>query len=198
LVVLGSSALYVWWKNGQLQSTNGLVRLIITLCLILAAAIFYLSILGFQTIDPSEAERDIYEFVSTLPKDAILAGEPVIMSGIPLFSQRSVLFRDLHPDINPNASLYILDYFDAQYAESPQKIIDFCQRYKVTHLVLDNNDFSPQYLAQKEFFYQPWNDVIIERVQDQSNFVLPRIEPIFTSDPFVVIECTAETILAAR
>jgi hypothetical protein len=163
---------------------------------VVSAGIFHVGKLGAQTINPSAAERDVYEFVGSLPKDAVLAGDPVVMSGIPLFSQRSVLFRDLHPNINPNAPIYILDYFDAQYAESGEAVLNFCQRYKISHLVLDVGDFDPDHLARGEFFYQPWNDRIVETIAGRSDFFLPQVTPVFTSGPFVVIECSQETLLA--
>ena len=198
LFIVGSSTLcllIIHYKQFNKLQQLGMVGLLLVT---IVFGVFYIRTLGFRPINPTLAERKIYEFVSTLPEDAILAGEPVIMSGIPLFSQRSVLFRDLHPDINPNASIYIIDYFDAQYAESPDTILDFCQHYKVTHLVLNTNIFTSEYLAKKEFFYQPWNDVIIERVQGRSEFVLPHVKPIFESGPFVVVECNTQTILAAK
>lgn len=195
-VILGVSSLFWLVKSGK--ALDGGVKLVISLAILVIIAstgVYYIRTLGIRTIDPSEAERDVYEFVSTLPKDAMLSGEPVVMSGIPLFSQRSVLFRDLMPYINPNVSILILDYFDAQYAESPETVLNFCQRYGVSHLVLDTTEFSPDYLAKKEFFYQPWNDRIVEIVAGRSNFILPQLEPVFVSDPFVVIKCNAETLL---
>jgi len=147
-----------------------------------------------RIINPSDPERDIYEFVGSLPKDVVLAGDLEIMSGIPLFSQRSVLFRELHPDINAP----ILDFFDALYAESPETVLGFCQRYNLSYLVLDRTDFAPDYLAEGNFFYQPYNDMIVEMVAGRTNFVLPHLQPVFASGPFVVIKCDAETVLAGK
>lgn len=149
-------------------------------------------------MNPSEAERDIYEFVGSLPKDVVLAGNPVIMSGIPLFSQRSVLFRDLMPNSNPNAPIFIRDFFNAQYAESPKVVLDFCQRYRISYLVIDDREFASDYLDRKNFFYQPFNDEIVAMVAGRSNFVLPQIEPVFMSGPFKVIRCDPETMLAGK
>ena len=122
----------------------------------------------------------------------------LVQDGIPLFSQRGVLFRDLHPNINPNAPTYIKDYFDAHYAESGEAVLDFCQRYKISHLVLDVGDFDPDHLAEGNYFYQPYNDRIEEMIAGRSNFVLPRLQPIFASGPFVVIKCDAEVMLSSN
>jgi hypothetical protein len=198
-VVLGGSSLF-WLTRGG-KRLRGAGRFVIPLAMgiiAVSAGVFYIRTLGIRTINPSDAERDIYEFVSSLPKDAVLVGDPVVMSGIPLFSQRSVLFRDLHPDINPNAPIFILEFFDAQYAESPEVMLDFCQRYRISYLVLDTTDFTPDYLAKGDFFYQPYNDRIVEMVAGRSDFVLPRLQPIFASGPFVVIKCDTETLLAGN
>lgn len=149
-------------------------------------------------MNPSEAERNIYEFVGSLPKDTILAGDPVIMSGIPLFSQRSVLFRDLMPNSHPSAPIFIRDFFDAQYAESSNVVLDFCQRYQISYLVVDSREFTSDYLDRKEFFYQPYNDEIVAMVAGRSNFVLPQLEPVFASGPYEVIRCDTKTILAGK
>jgi hypothetical protein len=152
----------------------------------------YIRTLGMQTINPSRPARDVYEFVSALPKDAVLAGDPDLMTGIPLFSKRSVLFRGLFPPRNTS----VVQFFDAQYAESAGEVLDFCKQYRVSHLVIDTTVYDADYLARGEFFYQPFNDEIVGIVAGRSDFVLPRLQPLYESGPFVVIECDAETILA--
>lgn len=198
-VVLGGSSLF--WLTRRGRRLRGAGRFVIPLAIgiiVVSAGVFYIRTLGIRTINPSDAERDIYEFIGSLPKDAVLAGDPVVMSGIPLFSQRSVLFRDLHPNMNPNAPIFILDFFDAQYAESAETVLDFCQRYNVSYLVLDTTDFTPDYLAKGDFFYQPYNERIVEMVAGRSNFVLPRLQPVFVSGPLAVIKCDTETVLAGN
>jgi hypothetical protein len=154
----------------------------------------YINTLEAETTNPSEHERDIYAFVASLPKDAVFAGDPDVMTNIPLFSKRSVLFRDLFP----RSDAPIVEYFDAQYAEIPERILDFCQRYQVSYLVMDTREFDPDYVDNGEFFYQPWNDGIVEAVAGRSDFVLPQTQPVFASGPFVVTECDEETILAGN
>jgi hypothetical protein len=160
------------------------IALLVTL-IVISLGTIYIGILGVKTTNPSRAERDIYEFVATLPKETVLAGDPDVMTNIPLFSRRSVLFRELFPGRNAP----IVEYFDAQYAESAQPILDFCRRYQIGYLVLDSREFSADYLAEKKFFYQPWNDRIVDLVSDRSDFVLTQIQPVYNSGPFAVIKC---------
>lgn len=195
VVVFGTSSLFLWTTGNK---HSGFVKTVIVPFIIgiivLLSGRFYFDTLGTRTLIPSQDERNIYEYVATLPKDTVLAGDPVIMSGIPLFSKRSVLFRDLYPNVNPNASVFIPDFFDAQYAESPEAVLNFCQRYQVSYFVLNQNHFTVDYLARQEFFYQPYNDKIIEMVNDRSEFILPHLNPLFTSGPYSVIKCDADTV----
>jgi hypothetical protein len=73
-------------------------------------------------------------------------------------------------------------------------MLEFCQRYQIGYLVLDTRVFDPAYLAKGDFFYQPWNDKIVETVTGRSNFILPQFEPVFTSGPYRVIKCDPETL----
>jgi hypothetical protein len=196
-VVLGASSLFWLLTGSRLRGGSRFALALVVGIVVVLAGVLHIGKLGAQTINPSAAERDVYEFVGSLPEDAVLAGDPVLMSGIPLFSQRGVLFRDLHPNINPNAPIYIMDYFDALYAESGETVLNFCRRYEINYLVLDRADFTPEYLSQGNFFYQPYNDRIEEMIAGRSNFVLPRLQPVFASGPFVVIKCDAEVILAS-
>lgn len=195
VAVLGGSILF--WLIWQKPITSPLARwsagLIIGSAVIFLGTI-YIGILGVKTTNPSPAERAVYEFVATLPKDAVLAGDPDIMTNIPLFSKRSVLFRELFP----RTDAPIVEYFSAQYAESTEPVINFCRRYQVSYLVLDTREFASDYIAKGDFFYQPWNQQIVAIVSGRSNFVLPRLTPIFTSGPYSVIECNAETLLAGH
>jgi hypothetical protein len=176
---------------------QGVVRLTVLLTvggttLLLGGA--YIGTMGVAspgtTINPSHAERDVYEFVSTLPKDAMLMGDPDVMSGIPLLSQRSVLFRALQH--KPSAP--ILQFFDVYYAKSPHAVLDFCQAYSIDYLVINREQFAPDYLAASKFFYNPYNEVIAQTVAARTSFILPQIpndRKLFQSDDLFVIPCEA-------
>jgi hypothetical protein len=171
-----------------------LAALLIVATLTLYVGGSYVKTLGLRTINPSAPEREIYEFVASLPKDVLVVGEPELMMGIPLYARRRVMFSALHPDVGAP----ILDFFDAQYAESPEEVFDFCQRFGVDYLIRNTINFTPNYLNQEEFFFQPYNDLIVEMVASRSNFVLPRLQPVYTSGSFAVISCSAEIVFAAK
>ena len=126
------------WKKGM----RVMAFLLIGTVMVVSSA-GYIRTLETEPINPPEAARDVYEFVATLPKDAMFAGEPEVMTGIPAFSRRSVLIRGLFPK-GP-----VVQSFDAQYAESPGTVLSFCERYGVDYLVIDSKVFSPEYLASR-------------------------------------------------
>lgn len=177
------------WRNGRSIIAAGVI-----LTVTISLGTVYLRALGLKTLNPSGSERKVYEFVRTLPKEILLAGEPTIMSGIPLFSQRRVLLRGLFPE----ADAPILDFFNAQYAESPESILHFCRRYDLDYWVIDQTNFTTDYLARQDFFYRPYNDQIVTLVTGRSNFILPQLEPVFSSSSLRVIKCDAPTIMAQR
>ena len=167
------------------------VSFAVILCLIsVFPAGAYSRLVGFDTINPNVSERDLYAYVATLPKDVVLAGSPDELTSIPLFSRRSVLFRSLFPDKNAP----IVEAFDAYYAETPAKIVEFCHQYNIDYLVFDTDDFTDDYVNAGEFFFLPYNTVIRELVSDRTHFALPQTEPVFSSGSLRVIKCDASII----
>lgn len=204
LAVLSASSVYWLLQRWKAQSTGGstpwqwIARTGIILLLSatsLALGSVYIGTLGVAspgtTTNPSEAEREVYEFVRTLPKDAMLMGDPEIMSGIPLFSERSVLFRALQP----RSDAPILEFFDAYYAETPQTMLGFCQKYGVDYLVVNQQHFADDYLETGEYFYDPYNGVIAKTVSERTAFVLSRVASenrLFQSGALFVVPCTSD------
>jgi hypothetical protein len=190
LIVIGlstllSSCILYWLYQSKIDVPKSKIAGFFVALITLVFGNFYIQALGLTTRNPSEAERDIYQFVATLPKDAIFAGNPVIMTDIPLFSGRSVLFRELFPQEDAP----VLEYFETQYAEDSQTVFDFCQQYQIDYLVIDETDYSPEYLAEQKFFYDPYNEAIIKMVAGRTDFAMLKLPAIFESSPLRVIEC---------
>ena len=163
----------------------------VILCLIsLFPAGAYSKLVGFDTINPTEDERALYEFVATLPKSVVLAGSPEELTGIPLFSRRNVLFRSLFPD----KSAPIIEAFDAYYAETVEKLVGFCEQYDIDYLVVNTTDFAEDYVSAGEFFFLPYNTAIQEFVSKREDFVLPQFESVFASGSLGVIKCDATSV----
>ncbi|MDM8528621.1 hypothetical protein QUF58_10475 [Anaerolineales bacterium HSG24] len=185
LIPFGGTIVFWLVTSNQPLSRYKIVLAIFIALITIFMMVIHIHIVGPQTINPTKPERDLYEFVALLPKGALLAGEPKFMTNIPLFSKRSVLFRGLHPK-NDYA---ILDFFTAKYTNSPNEITDFCKKYNVTYLAVDVETFNPSYLAEGDFFYEPYNSYITEMLVGKTNFILPNRPPIFQSDSLRVIPC---------
>lgn len=197
LVVLGTGAgqhiarLLVEGEGGRRRTLWSLSALVLILAVSAPTGWFYVDTLAAETIDPSATERDVYSFIGKLPKDAMIAGNPHVMVGVPLFAERSVLFREL----SPREDAPVVEFFDAYYAESPETMVAFCRRHEVNYLVIDHADFAPDYVEEGAFFYEPYNEAIVELVAGRSDFVAPELQPTFTSGSLAVIPCDSQMIL---
>jgi hypothetical protein len=137
-----------------------------------------------------EEERPLLRYVSTLPKDVLIAGDPEVMSNIPPVAKRSVF---LSSEISYVGDQRVRDFFDAYYAESRQEVYAFCGSYGVDYLVVNRNHFSDQYLERGLFFYAPHNEYILDLVEDHQHFFLasiPEAEHLFSIEDFFLWRCT--------
>jgi len=107
--------------------------------------------------------RSLYGALAQTPKAALIAGHPNLMDNVTTFAQRRALatFELAHPwskgywwQIKPRLE----ELFTAYYANDPQVVRDFCRKYQVSFLVVDDRHFSPEFLAGGHFlvpFDQP-------------------------------------------
>jgi len=130
----------------------------------------------------------LYAFLQTLPKNALIAGEPFLMDDIPTFAKRKVLMDDevsqpYFADFYPLIKERIFDFFGAYYSDSYEKVCDFCRKYEVTYLVVNKKHFSPDYLTGKFIYYNPFNGYIKNLIKDRPVLLLaniPEEKKIFT------------------
>jgi hypothetical protein len=144
------------------------------------------------TLVVAQEQRPLLEYVVGLPKDVLIAGAPEVASNIPLFAQRRVLFSS---EISYVGGTRVLDFFDAYYADSTEPVLAFCRKYDLDYLIVDERHFSAQYLRDAEFFYDPFNESIVQMVAARSNFVLPTVPDnhrMFQSGPLFVVPCDAD------
>ena len=187
--LIGLSIMFLYTELAK-QSKPALKRIASTTIVgvSMIVGVFHARITGFLTLNPTPDQRALYEYVSHLPKDAVLSGSPDELSDITLFSQREVFIKDLHP----NKRDPIVEAMDAYYAETPAKIAEFCQQYGVAYIVRDDEDFSEAFLNQGEFFYD--NDAIKEMISERTYFALQYIEAEFQSGPLSLIKCDPELL----
>ncbi|UCC61580.1 MAG: hypothetical protein JSV36_12305 [Anaerolineae bacterium] len=161
--------------------------------LVAALAIVYLPHWTGRTIRVTPERRELYDFIATLPKDALLAAPPSEAANIPLFARRSVLFSD---EILPFKPETVIDFFDGYYATSATRILSFCRQYGVNYLVVDRTSFSSQTLAENRFFFEPYNSDIVAIVGQRKDFVLDRLPnnaKLFQGETLFVVTCEEGT-----
>ncbi|MGK7908844.1 MAG: hypothetical protein AB4040_16670 [Synechococcus sp.] len=115
---------------------------------------------------------DLYQFVSSLPNNTMLATISKEADNIPSFTHRSVLIAREY------AIPYQLGYYhpfrqrveetiETQYSANSQEVLDFQTRYSVTHWLLENQSFTPDYLTDYDW---------IQHYQSASNRALANLE----------------------
>jgi hypothetical protein len=145
-------------------------------------------------IDQSR-NRALYEFIETLPKDAVIAAHPYLADGIPLFAKRKVfisneLSQPFHSAYWEEVKRRTHEFFDAYYAEDPSDIAVFCRVNGIDYVVVKGGHFSERYLEKGTVYFEPFRSAILLRIGDRRRFALqaiPRSRVLFEhGDIFVV------------
>ena len=104
------------------------------------------------------AYRAVYTALAETPKDALMAGHPNLMDNIPTFAQRRAFatYELAHPwsrgfwaQLQPR----LTDLFKAYYAADPQEVADFCRKYGIAFLIVDDRHFTPAFLKGGYFLF---------------------------------------------
>jgi len=175
--------------------------------IITATLVFYLPrIQGDSEYKAKDAE--LYSYLSTLPKDVLIAGHPRDMDNVPIFSKRKVLIMEelslpYYPDFYEKIKERTYDFFDVYYATTPDKLCAFCSKYGITHFVVYNSHFAKDYLRNKKFYLAPFNDYIINLTKDhgEKEFILNNIsedKKLFVNKDCFVISCDKIFLCSGR
>jgi hypothetical protein len=111
------------------------------------------------------AYRALYSALVSAPKDALIAGHPNLMDTIPTCAQRRAFatYELAHPwsrgywaQLKPRLE----DFFQAYYAADPRRVVDFCRKYGIAFLIVDDRHFSPAFLQGGNFLFPYDNSYI--------------------------------------
>lgn len=136
-----------------------------------------------------ENHRPLLSYIETLPDDSILFGSPCLLSDIPTFSKRQVLFSCEQPHPNNDVTQQALA---AYYAPSFDKILNFCQLHQVNYFVVNEADFTPRAIQSGLYYYEPFNSMLAPTIQPQENFALmqiPKEDKLFQIDDIFIVSC---------
>ena len=137
-----------------------------------------------------EEHRPLLSYIAAQPDDSIFFGSPCLLSDIPTFSQRQVLFSCEQP--HPNADI-MSQALTAYYAPSFDDVLSFCQQHRVNYLVVDESDFAPDAIQSGHYYFEPFDSMLAPIIQAQNNFALMQIpdeNKLFQTDTIFVISCT--------
>ncbi len=172
IIALLGITMTVFSKVRKLNFNSGYVRNGFLALFVLAISIICMpGIKAVSVISASHAQRELYQFLSTLPKSSYIAGHPDDMENIPIFAKRKV-FESSEFLIRGKE---LIDLFDAYYSTSPKTIRDFSDRNGIDYWVINKKYFSKEYLSRERLFYDPYNEYIIEKTKRQGKFVLSDI-----------------------
>jgi hypothetical protein len=141
----------------------------------------------------SDAQKEMFAFIQTLPKDSLLTGTPDA-NHIPMFGQRSVLltYERLGPGFKGT-----IDALLAYYADDPDDLLAFCDQYGVSYLVVNEQDFIQVREPDHRYFYEPYHSIVAPQLEQRNTFVLemlPDSARSFQQDEWSLVACTADVL----
>ncbi|MBE2223966.1 MAG: hypothetical protein IAF02_20665 [Anaerolineae bacterium] len=162
--------------------------------------LFFILLLAFSYIrfasppfhNPTPDEREMYEYLQSLPKDALISGHPCSLDGVPIFAQRNILFNcEEYGYADPQSVSATLV---AYYNDNPEQILAYCHEYGVDYLIVDTEKWlTHDRIVAGNFFYEPYASALQPDLIAQSQFALASINPeqyLFTAGSLFIIPCT--------
>lgn len=169
------------------------VRLIIGV-VALTGILSYLRAAAVPYYAPTKDERAIYQFIQTLPKEALIGGHPCTLDDIPIYSQRSILFNCEEY----RASDPIVQTLDAYYSDTPERILAYCQTFGIDYLVVDTEKWlTSDRIQSGKFFYEPYASALQSELNQRQTFYLaaiPKDKQLYSAGSLYVIPCSPNTL----
>jgi hypothetical protein len=125
-------------------------------------------------------DKDLYVYLSGLPKDVIIVAQPYLADSIPTFARRKVLinFELSHPFYDKyweTIKERTVEFFKAYYAHDCSAIRRFAEKYDIQYFVVDKRHFDRAYLSEGKMYFEPFNAAVKNLVQGTNDYVLLHI-----------------------
>lgn len=197
VVILAGLALYLAKRprtdtlareDVEVNGSNSLGRVVLASGSLLFA-LFFIQFMNPAMHTPTEDEQALYSYLETLPKDALLAGDPCSLDGVPLYAKRSILFNCERYD-RPDAM--IRDALSAYYAADWDEIYAFCREYGVSHLVINAESYTNDVVQNREYFFEPYTSQVDEIIRSRPRYLLAQVSAdkrLFDVGRFQVVSC---------
>lgn len=108
---------------------------------------------------------NLYKFIQTTPKNALVAGWPEVMDNVMTFGERPayVTYKLSHTWVEPywsEVKRRTFDLFKAYYSSKPEEIRSFCKSNHIDYLIVRSEDFEPERLKKFPPYFEPFNGFI--------------------------------------
>jgi hypothetical protein len=159
--------------------------------------VFFNCDLGRATSVNMSSYADLYSYLRTLPKNALIAAHPELAAGIPTFAMRKVFIHDEAADLLSHRYWKMFkkrtsDFFDAYYAEGPSSVYQFCKENQIDYLVVNEKHFEDDYLNRGQIYFEPFNTYVKKRVGGRAGFALREVpdgSKLFSKNGLFVVHC---------
>ena len=161
--------------------------------LLILLPIFYIPKIDYMPVHCQD--KEVYGYLKTLPKSALVAGHPTDMNCMALFGQikpfiMSELNTPYYKDYYEIVRKRNLDFFSAYYSDSRLKVQNFCKDNSITHLIVNKEHFDEGFLNKRRIFYEPFNSYIKNITKNRKDFYLQKPDNVlFESGNKIVISC---------
>ncbi len=101
-------------------------------------------------------EPELYQFFQQQPADILIASLVMEADNLPTFSQRSILVSreyaiPYHMGYYRPYRQRVIDLIEAQYSPNIEVMAAFIEKYGVTHWLIEDSAFSPDYIANNRW-----------------------------------------------
>ncbi|MGF1524629.1 MAG: hypothetical protein ACFBSF_20075 [Leptolyngbyaceae cyanobacterium] len=147
---------------------------LVSLQLILFLLPFYPELSIANQLYTTGRADDLYEFLQNTPRHTLVATLDKEGNNLPMFAERSLLVGGeytlpYHPQYYALLRQRACDLLAAYVAIDSEPLAQLLDRYPITHLLLHEKSFTPQYLRTRTWLYpfQPDFDQAIEQLEMQ-------------------------------
>jgi hypothetical protein len=126
------------------------------------------------------SEKKLFEFISTLPEDAMIAGYPTYMDEVAFFAKRKIFtsacftwprFKKFYEV----SAKRINTFFTIYYSDSPEFLYKTCRDNNIDYLLVDKKHFQKEFLSKGNFIFEPFDTFVRGIVKNRSFFLLNNI-----------------------
>ncbi|MFH0958980.1 MAG: hypothetical protein V1897_09790, partial [Pseudomonadota bacterium] len=119
--------------------------------------------------------HNLYKFLQTTQKNALIAGHPNIMNDVVTFAKRPayVTYALSHTWVEPywdKVKKRTFDLLNEYYSSNPEEIKNFCKSNHIKYLIVRLEDFDPERLKASPPYFEPFNGFIWYQTNSKKYF----------------------------